>query len=117
MENFRVKYASKKNIHTSETRRLRYCKDCEYVWERGERGHPIKYTNLPTYCLPRVVCKMCKSIKKQNLKTNYRLTRLLYPTEKTNIYLSNEKIRLEKKGWELVVASDEKNQISLWRIK
>ena len=40
--------------------RLKYCKECQHVWERSTTKSIIYYDNLPTYKLPRIVCKKCK---------------------------------------------------------
>ena len=49
----------KKNVHTKEARRLKYCEKCKRVWEIGFTGSIHSYDHLPTYGLPRKTCKMC----------------------------------------------------------
>ena len=38
----------KKNVHTKEARRLKYCEKCKRVWEIGFTGSIHSYDHLPT---------------------------------------------------------------------
>ena len=50
-----------KNIHTRETRRLKYCTKCKRVWEISCTGSIHSYGHLPTYGLPRLNCRVCEN--------------------------------------------------------
>ena len=56
---------TKKNQHTKEARRLKYCLKCKRVYEVNVLyfGKEIHYDSMPTYGLPRITCKECKNIK------------------------------------------------------
>jgi hypothetical protein len=54
-----MKYSKKANMHTPESRRLKYCKGCRSVWELGLDGTQLKYKHLPTYGLYRLQCESC----------------------------------------------------------
>jgi len=57
------KYGSNsKNTYTKESRRLKYCNSCKMVWEISTIGTGIhRYGHMPTYGLPRIVCRICKN--------------------------------------------------------
>ncbi len=60
---------------------LKYCKSCNYVWEkgycRGNRAHTIyKYKEMPSYGLERQTCLKCKGNNNANVKTNASNIRL-----------------------------------------
>ena len=60
-EDWKKKYGSKKrNTHTREARRLKYCNSCNVVWEINVTGSIRRYKHLPTYGLPRINCKICE---------------------------------------------------------
>ena len=45
--------------------KLKFCKKCNYVWEISTEGTCMRYNNMPSYKLPRIICKNCdKSIVK-----------------------------------------------------
>jgi len=41
---------------------LRYCLECKKVWEIGISGSILFYSHLPTYKLPRKICKACNNL-------------------------------------------------------
>lgn len=56
-----VKNHGEVNEHTRESRRLKYCEDCERVWEVGFTGAVHSYGHLPTYGLLRKTCRICEN--------------------------------------------------------
>jgi|TARA_R110000765_G_scaffold62374_2_gene121050 hypothetical protein len=63
----------KQGINTYTKPTLRYCLECEKVWEISTTGSILFYRHLPTYKLPRVKCKKCRNLsvesyEKQNGK-------------------------------------------------
>ena len=110
-----MKYASKRNIHTPEARRLKYCDKCSHVWEKGCNGTVLKHLNLPTYRLPRIPCNTCNKLKAKNKSDGWQITAWLLKLD--DGYLEKESKRLVKKGWKVEIREDNEGMIALWRIK
>ena len=53
----------KGNQYIKSTRRLKYCLKCKKVYEIDSfyRKKEIHYDGMPTYGLPRALCKKCKN--------------------------------------------------------
>mgnify|MGYP003116241663 CR=1 FL=1 len=47
-------------ITKHEERRLKYCPECNLVWEISYTGHISRHSNMPTIGLKRITCKVCK---------------------------------------------------------
>ena len=69
----------KDKAYNREHFKLKYCKTCEYVWERGyclsNRARTIyKYKELSSYKLTREQCLQCERKKdaKHNIKKEYK---------------------------------------------
>ena len=58
-KSYKPKKASYKNSHIRESKRLRYCKKCNMVWEIACTGKILSYDNMPTYKLERKTCRIC----------------------------------------------------------
>jgi len=61
--------------------KLKYCKTCKYVWERGycrgSRARTIyKYKELSSYKLERKECLICERKNDANINSNTRAQRL-----------------------------------------
>ena len=41
-------------------RTLKFCPTCKSVWSIAVDGKVLKYTDMPTYGLNKIVCKSCK---------------------------------------------------------
>tara|TARA_R100001443_G_scaffold70469_1_gene78762 strand:+ start:113 stop:337 length:225 start_codon:yes stop_codon:yes gene_type:complete len=56
------KYVPKKataKYKISEEKQLSYCESCKQVWEKTWGRSYLFYRHLPTYGLPRKICKHC----------------------------------------------------------
>jgi len=51
-----------RNLHSREARRLKYCKECNKIWEISTTGSILFYEHMPTYGMTRKKCKNCKGI-------------------------------------------------------
>ena len=111
-----MKYTSKRNIHTPEARRLKYCNRCKHVWEKGCNGTILKHLNLPTYRLPRVYCNTCSKLKAKNESDVWQISEWL-SLDGSKEWLKKESKRLRKKGWKVETKEDNRGMVSLWRIK
>ena len=57
----RVTRTFKHNLnHAHIERTLKFCPQCNLVWSIAVGGSAIRYTDMPTYGLKRIVCKVCK---------------------------------------------------------
>jgi len=110
-----MKYASKRNIHTPEARRLKYCDKCSHVWEKGMSGTVLKYNHLPTYRLPRILCNTCAKLKTDKEKEGWQISEWL-SLKNSKEWLDKESKRLREKGWKIGMKVSN-NMVSLWRIK
>lgn len=110
-----MKYTSKRNIHTPEARRLKYCEKCKHVWEKGASGTILKHISLPTYRLPRITCTTCSKLKAKNESDGWQITAWLLKLDEG--YLKKESKRLIKKGWKVEIREDNEGMIALWRVK
>jgi len=110
-----MKYTSKRNIHTPEARRLKYCDKCKRVWEKGCNGTILKHLNLPTYGLPRITCNTCNKLKASREKDGSQITAWLLKLDEE--WLKKEGKRLRKKGWKIEIKEDNRGMVSLWRVK
>ena len=110
-----MKYTSKRNIHTPEARRLKYCNKCSHVWEKGASSTILKHLNLPTYKLPRITCNTCSKLKASRENEGSQITAWLLKLDEE--WLKKESKRLRKKGWEVKIKEDNRGMVSLWRIK
>ncbi len=41
-------------------RTLKFCPTCKMVWSISLSGSAIRYTDMPTYGLNRIICKICE---------------------------------------------------------
>lgn len=49
-----------RKIYKTDSRRLKYCKTCNTVWERCHADNKVhNYRDFPTYGIPRIECKKC----------------------------------------------------------
>ena len=49
-------------VHTRNSyvsKALRYCESCKRTFETNPTGSQVHYTHMPTYGLPRKICKNC----------------------------------------------------------
>jgi len=53
-----------RNRYTKESRKLKYCPECDRVWEICTTGMVHRYDHLPTYGLMKKVCTFCKGVKR-----------------------------------------------------
>ena len=51
----------KKTNSSFEERRLKYCPECNLVWEINYTGATTRHTDMPTLGLKRIVCRLCES--------------------------------------------------------
>ena len=70
-----------KNIHTRETRRLKYCTKCCYVWENyycisGRATKIFKYKELSSYKLTRQICASCERKRNGDTNSNRRIKKM-----------------------------------------
>ena len=110
-----MKYTSKKNIHTADARKLKYCDKCYRVWEKALTGTILKYRNLPTHGLPRVACNSCSKLKESIEKDGRQITKWLSFVNED--WLKSECDRLNKKDWKVEIQKDNRGMIALWRIR
>ena len=60
----RKTFSGKRNHYYKESKRLKVCTRCSFVWELKRTGACVRYDHLPTYGLKRAVCTLCKGYKR-----------------------------------------------------